>query len=96
MDPGQRAEEVEGQHALRRPFVRGGRVGDPAATVRVRVWRRRRWLMLITSRPRPLPGHERDRRGGGDRRGGERRGWRDDRDQREREREGAVGGGRVA
>lgn len=85
VDPGQRAEEVEGQHALRRPFV-GGRVagrGPAAAAVRVRVWR---WLVLMTRR-RPLPGHERDRRGGGG--GGARM-----IDQRERE--GVVGGGRVA
>ena len=92
VDPGQRAEEVEGQHALRRPFVRG-RVGGrgPAATVRVRVWRQRRWLVLITRRRRPLPGHEWDRRGAEEGRGG---GWKDDRS--EREGEGAVGGGRVA
>lgn len=89
MDPGQRAEEVKGQHALRRRrrLVRGRVAGrGPAAEVRVRVWR---WfLVLLMARRRPLPGHEQARRGGGGRRVEEGRSI--------REREGAVGGGRVA
>jgi hypothetical protein len=97
VDPGQRAEEVKGQHALRRRrrLVRGRVAGrGPAAEVRVRVWR---WFLVLMARRRPLPGHEQARRGAEEGADGWRKDDRSERErEREREREGAVGGGRVA